>query len=274
MTIFTIDQDKCRKDGICAAVCPFGIIDIEAGKSFPKPSGDAHEHCITCGHCSAVCPHQALCLTELNPASMQPTDNSLLPSSANIAHLIRARRSIRSYKDQTVPRDTLERLIRLARYAPTARNSQLLKWLVFDSGEQLLKLKQLIIDWIEESVRKKEPSAAAYGFQNVLDAWEQGNDPILRQAPGLVVLCAPSMYPLGTVDSTIAMTTFELAASAEQLGTCWAGFFMIAAKQWPPLQEALRLPKGYAITTALMVGYPKYRYPRQPERNAPEISWR
>lgn len=79
---------------------------------------------------------------------------------------------------------------------------------------------------------------------------------------------------MGLIDSTIAMTTFELLASAEQIGTCWAGFLMIAAKQWQPLREALEIPEGNVLTTALMVGYPKFRYSRLPERNPLTIQWR
>ena len=70
------------------------------------------------------------------------------------------------------------------------------------------------------------------------------------------------------------MTTFELLAITEGLGSCWAGFFFRAASHWPPLQEALELPAGNTITGAMMTGYPKHPYQRIPLRNEARITWR
>jgi len=274
MPIFSIDQDRCRKDGLCAAVCPRGIIRIEVDTTFPEPAIDADEQCIHCGHCRAVCPHGALSLAKFDPAQWPESDFSLLPSHEQLSQLIRGRRSTRAYKSLVVERSTIERLINVARYAPTARNSQLLQWLVIDSEAELNALKNHTIAWMQELVQNKDPRAAAYGFAEVLKAWEEGNDPILRGAPSLIILHAPAIYPVGIIDSTIAMTTFELTASAEQIGTCWAGFLIIAIKEWQPLRDAVSLPDGNVLTTAMMVGYPKYRYTRLPERNAPQIIWR
>jgi nitroreductase/Pyruvate/2-oxoacid:ferredoxin oxidoreductase delta subunit len=274
MTLFIIDQKKCRKDGLCAAVCPREIITVRIKERFPEPTENAAELCISCGHCAAVCPHDALQLTAVDTAMRQISDSSCLPSHDQLVQLIRGRRSIRAYKEEAVDRDVIEQVIGLARYAPTARNSQLLQWLVIDSPDKLTTLKNHTIDWMRNSVEKKDPGAIAYGFENVLRAWDEGSDPILRGAPGLIVLHAPAQYPFGVIDSTIAMTTFELAATTRKLGTCWAGFFMIAAKAWRPLRDFLDLPVARTLTTAVMVGFPKYRYAALPERNDPVINWR
>jgi nitroreductase/NAD-dependent dihydropyrimidine dehydrogenase PreA subunit len=273
MTLFMIDQQKCRKDGLCAAVCPRGIIALEID-TYPHPVAGAEEQCISCGHCSAVCPHGALELKGTNPASWPITDLNRMPSSENLIQLIRHRRSTRVYQQRPVARETLQDLIDLARYAPTARNSQMLHWLVVDSPAELAELKGHLAAWVEELVAKDDPLATAYGFEKVLKDFAEGKDPLLRHCPGLVILHAPAAYPFGLIDSTIAMTTFDLAASAGGLGCCWAGFFMIAAKAWQPLRDALRLPEGQVLTTAMMVGYPKYRYRRFPERRKAEITWR
>ncbi len=29
MSLFAIDQDRCSRDGICAAECPMGLIEIK-----------------------------------------------------------------------------------------------------------------------------------------------------------------------------------------------------------------------------------------------------
>ena len=75
-------------------------------------------------------------------------------------------------------------------------------------------------------------------------------------------------------DCMIALTQLSLLAPTLGLGTCWAGFVMIAAKNWEPLQKFLSLPEGQACQGAMMMGYPIYDYPRMPLRNEPTICWR
>lgn len=272
MDFMAIDETKCKKDGLCAAVCPMGLIELETGETFPAPVEDAQERCILCGHCQAVCPHGALTLEKVRKTA--PFEKKHLPTLEQLNQLIRGRRSIRVYRKEPVDRDLMSSLIDLARHAPTARNSQLIGWLVIDDREELKRLTGLVIDWMHHLVDKNDPLAHSYHLAKVIGAWKSGYDPILRGAPGLVVLHGPQDYPLAVVDSSIALTTFELAAFSQGVGTCWAGFFSIAAGSWPPLAEALDLPEGRKLTYAMMVGYPAVQYQRLPERKAPEIIWR
>ncbi len=274
MAIFTIDEGKCHKDGICAAVCPVGIISIEKDVSFPQPTENAEEQCISCGHCIAACPHGALEHTAMDLASCPSSNPSLIPSPEQLTQLICSRRSTRAYKRKPVARNAIKRLVELSRYAPSARNSQMLQWLVIDSEQELSNLRSHTVSWMKDLIAKKDPTALAYGFEEVVEACEGGYDLILRNAPGLIVTYAPSNYPYALIDGTIVMTTFELAASAENIGTCWAGFFMRAAIEWQPLRDALQLPKGHGLATAMIFGYPKFRYSRFPARVKKEITWR
>ena len=116
--------------------------------------------------------------------------------------------------------------------------------------------------------------AASLGMARVVSAWEQGFDPILRSAPCLIVMHAPKGYGGGVIDSTISLTTFELIAAAEGLGSCWAGFFFHGATHWKPLQETLELPNPNTITGAMMTGYAQHPYQRIPLRNNARITWR
>lgn len=47
----------------------------------------------------------------------------------------------------------------------------------------------------------------------------------------------------------------------------------ICVKAYPPLSEALGLPSGHHAFGAVMVGYPRFKYPRMPARNVPKIDW-
>ncbi len=54
--ISVIDEEKCRKCGICVDKCPFGAIRQEPG----KPARITNASCHGCGTCVAECPHGAI----------------------------------------------------------------------------------------------------------------------------------------------------------------------------------------------------------------------
>jgi ferredoxin len=65
MSLFTIDQKKCKRDGMCAKECPAQIIVLNDKDTFPTLMENSEEFCINCGHCVAVCPHGALTLSTM-----------------------------------------------------------------------------------------------------------------------------------------------------------------------------------------------------------------
>ena len=60
MGLITIDQSKCKKDGVCVRECPFSLIRLSAASGFPEMVPDGEVVCTSCGHCTTVCPHAAL----------------------------------------------------------------------------------------------------------------------------------------------------------------------------------------------------------------------
>ena len=60
MGLLIIDEEKCRKDGICVRECPMVIIKQKDENSFPEMAPGGEDICNACGHCVAVCPHGAL----------------------------------------------------------------------------------------------------------------------------------------------------------------------------------------------------------------------
>jgi ferredoxin len=66
----------------------------------------------------------------------------------------------------------------------------------------------------------------------------------------------------------------ELAAPSMGLGTCWAGLLQGALLGWPPLQKAIGLPEDHSHHYPMMLGYPKAKYFRLPQRKPPKITWK
>jgi len=273
MSLFTVDAGKCKKDGICAAVCPMGIIDWSKGEN-PKPSAEAEELCITCGHCVAVCPHGALSHKAMAAEACQPLAKELILTGPQAGQFLTSRRSIRAYQDEPVPRETVESLIRIASYAPSGHNMQPCRWVVRDDPAELKRLAGLVVDWLRGLVKAKHQLAAMLHLDRVVARWDAGMDTILRGAPVLVQVHAHKEDRTAPQGCTIAMAYLELAAAAHGLGACWAGFFNMAPLLHPPMAKELGLPQDHQIFGSMMLGKPKYKYQRIPLRKTPDIVWK
>ena len=274
MELLSVDQEKCKRDGICAAVCPMYIIEVKTEETYPTMIAGGDELCIRCGHCVAVCPHGAISHEIMNTGECSSLNKELIVQPDQIEQLLKSRRSIRAYRNKPVERDLLTRLIELAAYAPSGHNTQPVNWKIIYDSDEVQRLAGIIADWMRRQIEEGSPLAAMLHMDRVLGAWEAGYDRICRGAPHVIVAHAPENERTAPAGCTIALTYLELAANAFDLGACWAGYFNAAANFWPPMAEALDFPEGHVSFGAMMVGYSKFKYQRVPLRNEPVISWR
>lgn len=268
-TIIQVDQEKCIRCGLCVNVCPTDVLTL--GSYGPQ---DTENHCIACGHCVAVCPREAL-NNIMAPLSNQVTlPRTPVLDAATAATFLRARRSIRGYKQVAVPREKIKQLLNIARFAPTGGNTQGLTYAVIDNPHTLKSIVAATIDWMEEMLKSDTPMAPYYGAI-ITKYREKDHDGILRGAPCLIVAAAPkSMLPLGRDNTHFSLAYTELYAPSIELGTCWAGFFEACAMSgYQPLLDLLNLPEDMSVTGGLMVGYPKYTYKRLVDRKPLQILW-
>jgi nitroreductase/NAD-dependent dihydropyrimidine dehydrogenase PreA subunit len=273
MPSLVIDQNKCKQDGLCVAECPMLIIEMEQG-DFPRISAEPANHCISCGHCVAVCPHGALSLDFMDAKECKPLDKNLNLSADQVTQFLASRRSCRQYKDQAVPKSDLQTIMEIAAYAPSGHNRQPLDWVIVYDTEEVRALTGLVVDWMRDTMAKKPEAAQAYNMPAVVAACEAGNDRILRSCPHLIIAHAPKDERTAPSTCVGAISYIELAAPSLGLGTCWAGYFTTACQMYEPLSAALQLPEGHQVFGAVMLGYPKAKYYRLPLRRQAEIVWK
>jgi nitroreductase/NAD-dependent dihydropyrimidine dehydrogenase PreA subunit len=273
LELFQIDQKSCNQDGVCAAVCPSQIIDFQKGR-YPSLKPGTEAACIRCGHCVAICPTGSLDHQAMTAGQCPPVQPALKLSAEHTEHFLRSRRSIRTYAKKAVEQSHIERLIRMARYAPSGRNTQGVGWLVLGQADEIRRIAASVADWMRWIIEGDPETAASMHLVKTLASWEQGIDIIFRGAPVVIVAHAQEENPRALSTCTIALTHLELAATGLGLGCCWAGYFMKAADDYPPLVQALALPEGHRCYGAMMVGYPTFKYHRLPLRNEPKITWR
>ena len=274
MVLITVDQEKCQQDGICLAECPAQIIEFKNKGAFPTLIDGGGKYCIQCGHCVAVCPHGALNHASMTAEDCPPVREEWLIGPEQAVHFLRVRRSIRTYKKNDVPRDSLTSLIDAARFAPSGHNHQPVNWHVIYDRDEVQRLAGIVIEWMRSLIEEQSPLAATLHMDRVVGAWESGKDRICRGAPHVIIAHAPKDERTAPAACTIALTYLELAALAYGLGACWAGYFNAAANLWPPMAKALELPPQHVSFGAMMVGYPQFKYRRLPLRKEPKISWR
>lgn len=263
MALIEVDAAKCRKDGLCVAVCPSKVLEADAAGGPVLADPDL---CNDCGHCLAVCPHGALTHARLAAGDVRARSR-FRPTPDVVDELLRGRRSIRCYADTPVSREMVAELLDVARYAPTASNDQEIRWCVTVDPAKVRELAALTAAYFSRQSRLR-PVHKKY-----LALWDRGIDTFLRGAPALAVVYTEDRFAFGPADCGIALTFLELAAVARGLGTCWAGLLTRAAAADAPLRQALGLPEGHTVHGGLMLGYPAVRYAGVPPRHPAALHW-
>jgi nitroreductase/NAD-dependent dihydropyrimidine dehydrogenase PreA subunit len=273
MSLFDVDPEKCKRDGICAAACPAALVRMDAD-GLPEPLKGREQHCIECGHCVAACPTGALSHELIPDRSLQEIDGKLKISPEALEQFFKSRRSIRAYKERDLPREIVEKLIEIASYAPSGHNAQPVEWIVLDGRARVeALLDRVVIPWMQEENKAKSPLSRLLNLPGAVRAYKRGKDVICRGAPHVV--CAHVPDDAGVTpfyDGIIALAHLELAAHGMGLGACWAGYLGFAAKQHA-VKEFLALPENREPAYFLLLGEPKFRYRMIPPRKAPKISW-
>jgi nitroreductase/NAD-dependent dihydropyrimidine dehydrogenase PreA subunit len=274
MTLLSFDESKCRRDGRCVAVCPARLIRLEDESPVPAMVENGDLRCSRCGHCVAVCPDGAVSHFSIKPEECPPVRPELVLSADHVEYLLRSRRSTRVFQRRELEHDTLLEIVRIARYAPTGANTQRVTWVVVNSGAKVREIAEMTIDLARSIVEEGQVSVLGGRESALVEGWEAGIDPVARNAPALVIACAPPGDIVVSIEAAIALSFLDLVAPSFGLGTCWGGHLMRAIPHWPPLYQALGLADGNQFCAVMMIGYPEYGYHRLPPRNEPKITWR
>ena len=152
---------------------------------------------------------------------------------------------MRNFKNKPVPRELLHRILDGARFAPTAKNTQELRWIVLETREQTEKLAALVIDWLRALPEIDPATAKDVHAESLVRAWEAGYDVITRTAPQIALIVAPKGH-WGPADASIAAAYLELLAHGHKVGCCWGGYVCFAM----PLPSAAAMLGSARLSTS------------------------
>ena len=201
-------------------------------------------------------------------------DYSKLPTAEQVGLLLKARRSIRTYKDEPVAKETIEKLLDCVRYAPSGVNRQPVNWLAIMGKDKVHELAAGVANWMEELVKAKSPLAEAFNFKRLAESWKNGQDRICRSAPCVLIAYGVKDDPMVPQSCAISAEYLELAVFGFGLGSCWAGYAQMALNMSEKVRKVVGLSNRAIAGAAMMVGYSKYRYSRIPSRNAAKVIWK
>lgn len=262
MNLIKVDDSVCVKCGACTKVCPTTTLYMK--EDGPKNNNNS---CIACGQCVAVCPYGALDNIKAPLSDQVDIKDFKNLDSKTAEYFLRSRRSIRCYKNTSVPYEDLLKLVNIARFAPTASNSQGVSYIIVKDKKILEKSTEIIVKWMEDNIELH------WSFSRHINNYRKnGIDSILRDAPHLILATASKDFKNGRENSISTLSYVELFAPTLGLGSCWAGLFEFCAfLNYRPLLDLFNIPKDKVITGALMVGYPKYTYKRLVDRNKLDV---
>jgi len=162
--------------------------------------------------------------------------------------IIKERRSIRRFSDQSIERDKLEAIIEAARWAPSWGNLQCCELVIVEGVDEKKKLAELL--------SAKNPASKA-----------------MANGPVVIAVCGRPeksgyykgkqitryqhwfMYDLGIVSQNICLKACELG-----LGSVIVGSF-----DHPAAEELLNVPDGCELVALIPIGYPDHS-PSPPKR--------
>lgn len=273
MSIITIQESKCTKCGVCQKSCPIGILVSSRENGYPTIMAEHEGKCVHCGHCDTVCPQDALVHELSQQAQIVTIEGSTAVDAKALALHFKNRRSIRNFQSRQIERSVFEQIFDIVRYAPTGTNQQKNAWVVISEPSIVAQLAEGTINWMRLVQQHKPEMAQRLNCAALIASFERGIDRICRNAPHIVVCHTPAAHAVGVKDADIATAHFELIAPSFGIGTCWAGYLMIALQNSEELRKIIGLDNTVAVHSALMLGYPKYRYYKTPQRKKAVVSW-
>lgn len=288
MANIQIDQATCSNCELCLSDCVKMVFTVEGD----RVKVAREEKCIRCGHCVAICPEGSVIHRGLNPAGFEEIDKALAPGPDQVFHLLRARRSIRLYKDKPVPREALEKIIEAGRYSPTGSNSQNVEYVAVVGRQEVANFQRMTVAFYEklfghlmnpvkrwlitlrlpkEMVEQiKERLADMLEYKRYI---QEGKDVLFYDAPALLVAHAPAWETSSAFNGAAALYSASLMAHSIGLGTCFNGFFENAINRSRPIRERLGIPEKHRAYGTMTIGYPAVRYKRLVDRDRARVRW-
>jgi nitroreductase len=285
-TYLKVDESKCKKCSICTNTCP-SRINISKRIS----SGLENKGCCSCLHCYAACPHEAISIKGMGILYPDKKSSSDIDDNQLFDFLAR-RRSYRKFKDLSIERPVIDKLVSAALLIPSGGNSHPYDFTVIiknDTREMLaamIKTDYLAKDKLLRNIASRKvlslfADSQTKAFINdreylgrVLDIFDQlknGRDPVFYQAPAVIFIHSSEVMPTPKEDCVLAAYNMVLMAESLGLGTCIVTLAQNAINDSKRCKKILGLKKQDVVHAVVVLGYPEEQYLRPVPKKEKEM---
>jgi nitroreductase len=192
---------------------------------------------------------------------------------------MKGRQSIRKFRKDPVPREQILRMVEAATWAPSAGNTQNVRFLVVEDPALLSRMKG-IVDEILARVTGKEIPAGKINYHNLFAAapaavcivgrpYESATDRQMREKDPERHRVRRYQVNAGLQSVASAVTQFLLAAYSLGYGTCWMTGPLVAK---PELESALSIRPPEELLAVVALGKPDSSPPKPPRKPPEEVT--
>ncbi len=286
----------CKGCGLCVSVCPMQILTLTNGGEpwTVSPIESRVAFCMGCGHCMAICPMESVSVEGLEYGEQICAAAGAAADAESFMNLLDSRRSVRVFKDQPVPRESLEKIVEAISKAPMGFTPHKIEVTVVSNRAAIERALPVMIDMYEKLakmtanpiarffIRKQlKPDAYSALMEHVLpslkfrlpDMKAGKGDTITRGAPAMLLFHAKREAANHSEDAFIALTYGLLAAHAMGLGATAISLVPPVVERSPELRAMFRIPEGNEVCASMIVGYSKLRFVKSIRRELAGVTW-
>lgn len=170
---------------------------------------------------------------------------------------IKSRRSVRKYTDQVINREIVEEIIDAARFAPSWKNTQIVRYYAVDDVKLKSKVaEEGVMDFaFNTKTISRSSMLMVVTFVSGISGYEEDGS-----------YSTPVEDGWERFDAGIATQTFCLAAHEKGIGTVILGVF-----DDEKVKEALNIPGNEKVAALVAMGYPEKANPAPPRKEVSEL---
>lgn len=288
--IITINTERCTGCGLCVMVCKDFSLKIKDGKVVRN--NENLFGCIACGQCAAVCPNDAIMVEGRTLKKEDFVNIPEMDKKSNFEELyslMKARRSIRDFKDKEVEKELIEKILQASVSAPMGIPPSSVEVLVLNGKEKVREFSFDFVDSMKKYTKIITPFTIKLfrPFMKKLDydmyktfiipminffikTKEKNENYLLYDAPLAMYFYGAATDP---ADPYIAATYAMLAAESLGLGSCMIGsinpFLKYGEKN---IKAKYQINSQVKEGIFVIFGHPKFKYSKAINRTFERVT--
>ena len=290
-----VNNVKCISCGKCIEVCPKDVFSFNSINKITI-SG---EGCMLCSHCYNICPVEAVSFAEVLKsvyfASFDYREELKGPgdySTEEIVNILRSRRSVRRFKNESLKDNEIRDLVEFATTAPSGSNCQEWAFTVLNGRSKVwdlaLEIKQFFIKLNKLAGNRfiRYLSFIFMGkalinyYREHYDSVEMaiaessgGRDLLFHGAPAVIIIHGSMDGSTPVEDGSYAAYNICLLAHYMKIGTCLIGFAVEAINRDKDIKVKFKIPSNHRVHAVIAAGYSDVNFLKQSLRKPYNMSF-